>query len=398
MVGGTLRAANSGEAALEPATTQKLLYGTNHNRPQRARARLESLFIATDVTVEVVFKYANSIRDNRQTEEAVAQYREILRVDPNYASSWINLSGCYRTLRSLPEALKSYAKAFELEPNWLTSGNLNHEYGYTLILAGRAVEAREVFNKALPTYRPGALRSLALLDLYRGKYISAWKSLEEVLLLNIAANASQSEARNHLFLSIVFSGQGGETASLLELDKAAKNLAAIGPQVWLTSRVAIGYARAGAWVKASPLLEKVRKEAEMQIAQQSSDVHRLEGELWLAQGNQTKAIESLLLADRENTSALTIESLAHAYRIAGDTATAIAHYEKFVSMKEEGLGFEPQQDWLGAHYMLAKLYQGQGQNDKALKLVDELLQLWREADADLPLLRDLKKLKTELAG
>ena len=51
-----LRAANPCEATLEPATTQKLLYRTNHNRPQRARARLETFFVTTDVAVEVVFK------------------------------------------------------------------------------------------------------------------------------------------------------------------------------------------------------------------------------------------------------------------------------------------------------------------------------------------------------
>jgi hypothetical protein len=52
----TFWAPNSGKAALEPATTQKLLYGTNHNRPQWSRARLEAFFVTTDVTVEVVFK------------------------------------------------------------------------------------------------------------------------------------------------------------------------------------------------------------------------------------------------------------------------------------------------------------------------------------------------------
>ncbi len=344
------------------------------------------------------YNYANSIRDDGQTKEAIAQYQEVLRVDPNSATSWINLSGCYRTLLNYSEALKCSAKAFDLEPSWVTSGNLNHEYGYLLVLAGKAAEAREVFNKALPTSQQLARRSLALLDLYQGKYSSAQKQLEEALLLNIAAKAGQSEARNHLFLSMVFDGRRKAAARLLELDKAVKNLAALGPQVWLTARVAISYLRAGALAKASPLLEKIRKEAEMQIAQQSGEVHRLEGELQLAQGDRTKAIESLLLADRENPSAEAIESLAHAYRVAGDTAAAIAHYEKFVSKGEASLGYEPQQDWLGAHYILAKLYQSQGQKDKAVKLVDNLLQLWKEADPDLPLLNDLKKLKAELAG
>jgi hypothetical protein len=56
MLGVALRTTNPGEAALEPATTQKPLYRTNHNRPQRARARLETFFVTADVTVEVIFE------------------------------------------------------------------------------------------------------------------------------------------------------------------------------------------------------------------------------------------------------------------------------------------------------------------------------------------------------
>jgi hypothetical protein len=52
----TLRAANSGKSPLEPAATQELLYGTDHDRAQRTRARLETIFVTTDVSVEVVFK------------------------------------------------------------------------------------------------------------------------------------------------------------------------------------------------------------------------------------------------------------------------------------------------------------------------------------------------------
>ena len=51
MLGVTLRAANPGEAPLKPPTAQKLLYGTDHNRTQGARARLEAFFVTTDVTV-----------------------------------------------------------------------------------------------------------------------------------------------------------------------------------------------------------------------------------------------------------------------------------------------------------------------------------------------------------
>ena len=58
----TFWAPNPGKAALKPATTQELLYGTNYNRPQWSRARLEAFFVTTDVTVEVVFKELIKLR------------------------------------------------------------------------------------------------------------------------------------------------------------------------------------------------------------------------------------------------------------------------------------------------------------------------------------------------
>jgi len=52
----TLRAADASETPLKTATTQKLLYGTNHDRPQRARVRLEAFLVGTDIAVEVVLE------------------------------------------------------------------------------------------------------------------------------------------------------------------------------------------------------------------------------------------------------------------------------------------------------------------------------------------------------
>jgi hypothetical protein len=63
----------------------------------------------------------------------------------------------------------------------MTSGNLNHEYGFTLVRAGDPAKARQVFHQALPTIKPAALRSLALLDLYQGKYRDARSNLQEAL-------------------------------------------------------------------------------------------------------------------------------------------------------------------------------------------------------------------------
>jgi tetratricopeptide (TPR) repeat protein len=237
-----------------------------------------------------------------------------------------------------------------------------------------------------------------MLELYQGRYANARKHLEEALLLNVAAKSALTEARNHLYLSLVFEGTRNDAALLAELDKAVANLKGLPPQVWLASRMGVGYARAGAVGKARALLDVIRAQAETQIAQQSADVHRLEGELQLAQGDRAAAIDTLLLADREAQAPLTTESLARAYRISGDVPAAVAQYERLVSWDEGTIGWEPQQEWLASHYHLATLYQGQGQKEKAKPLVQRLLGLWKDADPDLPLLKDVRRLNTELGG
>ncbi len=346
------------------------------------------------------YNYGNSLRDSGQTEEAIAQYQEVLRLAPSFTGAQINLATCYSGLKKYPEALKAYAKAFEAEPTWLTLGNLNHEYGFALVEAGRLTEAREVFTKALPTNsRTAALRSLAMLDLCLGKYASAKKSLDEAILLNIAGKAGLSEARNHLYMAILLDGQGRASSALQELDKGSKIMETIQPQVWLTSRLGVAYVRGGELPKAVRALEKIRKEAQMNVAAQAGEVNRLEGEIELAKGNRAKAVEFLTVADRQyqpSIRSFTIESLARAYRLAGDASASIAQYEQLLDRENKSLGFETQQDWLGAHYHLARLYQSQGQKEKAQRLVDKLLQLWSEADPELPLLRDTRRLRAEL--
>jgi len=125
-----------------------------------------------------------------------------------------------------------------------------------------------------------------------------------------------------------------------------------------------------------------------------SRVHGLEGEIALAERLYQKAIESLLLADREFRDARTVESLANAYRVTGDRTQAIAHYETLLAM--DALGWEPQQRWIAAHYTLADLYRQAGQLDRARQTADALLTIWTAADPDLLLLARTRELREQL--
>jgi len=335
------------------------------------------------------YTFATFLMRSDRSADAVPHLLEVVRASPNYTAAHVNLATSYANLGQYREALEAYGRAFALEPAWLTRGNLNHEYGFPLLRAGDAARARQVFEQALvvEASRAGALRSLALLDLYEGKYEHARVRLEQAVELSAAKGFALNEARNCLFLAIALDGQGKRVAALSALDRAVRASAEADGVVWLRSRIAVLYARLGAVRQARTLIDAMRTAADPKSPEQRSDLHRAEGELLLAGRRFDRALAALTLADHERRSPFTVESLARAARLMGDNAAAIAHYRALAGMKDGSLGFEPQQEWLAAHHWLAALYRERGEHALARATLAPLLDAWRAADPDLPLFR-----------
>jgi tetratricopeptide (TPR) repeat protein len=98
----------------------------------------------------------------------------------------------------------------------------------------------------------------------------------------------------------------------------------------------------------------------------------------------------LTQSDKENSTGFSLEAVAHAYQQSGDVDKAIASYEKVFSSTERSLGWEPQQRWLEARYTLALDYSSRGDKQKARETLATLLNLWKDADPTLPLLKNAK--------
>lgn len=327
---------------------------------------------------------------NHREEEAIQEFKQVLRVDPANAGAWIDLATSFNELNRPAEALANYAKAFDLEPTWITLGNLNHEYGFALIRGGQVVKAREVFGLALvkPEMTVSALRSLALLDMYEGKFRDAKARLRQAILTDRDHEEALRQARNHLFLAILLDGEGDRVGHLRELDRASETLAAwSSPVLWLSARIGAAYACAGAVVKAERILRTLGSQADRENPIDTGDLHLLEGELALARGNYALAIEKLQLAAQGFHLPLALPGLCHAYQKAGDSGQASACYEKLLGLGLRALGWEPQQSWIEAHAELAEIYLSKGDNAKAAGSLNELARLWKDADSDLPLVK-----------
>jgi tetratricopeptide (TPR) repeat protein len=343
--------------------------------------------------------FATMLMLNQRPDAAIEEFKEVVRTAPSYAPAYINLATSYKKLDRPQEALPYYAKAFELERTFLSTATINHEYAFTLVATGNPSKAREVVKLALdnPDLRPSGLRSMALLALYEGKYAEAKEHLQESILLSTAKKDFLKAARGCVFMSILLDGENDPVGRLRTLDEAVRNIDQLpDPQVWLAARIGAGFARSGNPGKAERILHKIQPAVDQKSAEQRSFLHMLEGELALANGSPRRAVGLMLLADREAGTEETLATLAFAYDRSGNRARAIESYEKLIFKISSALGWESQQSWIAAHARLAELYLSAGDRERASVTLARLERMWKNADPNLPLTREIIQLRKRL--
>lgn len=141
---------------------------------------------------------------------------------PDFGHTYIGLATAQKTLGNYPKAVEAYSKAFEIDPHWLVAGNVNREYGFTLVANREDEKAEQVFSALLakPETRENGMRSLAFLDLYHGRYASAQARVEQSLEILKAHGSPLNVARIHLLLAIIAEGRGDAAEQRRQLDAA----------------------------------------------------------------------------------------------------------------------------------------------------------------------------------
>jgi DNA-binding winged helix-turn-helix (wHTH) protein/tetratricopeptide (TPR) repeat protein len=343
------------------------------------------------------FNYGNLLRSRNRYREAIEQYKEVLRLAPDFGHAYIGIATADKALEDLPAALQAYEKAFEIDPHWQVAGNINREYGFALVSNGQDQIAEQVFSALLdnPQTRESGLRSLAFLDLYRGHYSKAEERLRQSLEILKAQSSPLSEARVYLLLAVIAEGRGDAKTQRKRLDEANAFMNNIQAKVVFGGLLGDAYARAGVVDEAEKIANIIRTVVDQNSQEQVGYLNLLEGEIALAKGNAQKAIELLTLSNSGNATGLSAEALAHAYQQSGRVDDAVQSYEQMLQKPTRCMGWEPQQQCLEARYTLAQDYLAQGNRVKAQATLAPLLALWEGADKDLPLKKKIMEFRKE---
>lgn len=336
-----------------------------------------------------------------KTEAAAEVFARLTQIDPRDASAWINLATCLGSMRQDPQALAAYRHAFALRPEMETAIYVNGEYGATLVRLGRLDEARAMFAKmqALPDSMRQARghRSMAYLFMHQGRYRDALAELGRAIELNHAAGQTLGEFRDHGQRALVHLALGAADAARRDLGAMDGWIARNSPEPYWLLLVVKLRARLGDAAQARRLVSMIgaalgntrsdsgiernlsRDHGYLDLAR--AEVALLEGQAGLAVSLATRAAERL----KED---LTWATWARALHRAGRTDDAAAKYQALIDKAPFGL--EAQEELAPALVALATIKERAGAPAQARGLYERLALQWREGDAELPLLKQVR--------
>ncbi len=346
------------------------------------------------------YSYARLLLMHGNAAESIPALGQLAQQAPDDPAVYVELATAFKDLGQFPPAIQSYEKAFSLDRSMLVAGDVNREYGLTLALNGQAEKARQVFSALLTGDSATAAngeRSLAFLDLYQGKYASARQELMRALG---RTDDPYSVARIRYMLAVVAAGQGNRGERIAELDQVLKNLGVLSRKVEYGALVGQAYARAGEVDKAKKILALIAPMVNNRSNEQVAYVQLLKAEV-AAAGGDDKAALGLLKppgeSETESTAVLTREALAHIYQQMGNLDQATIWYTQFVQSGNRGtIGWEPQQQYFEGLYENAWDYRQLNSSRAAISSLNLLFALWKDADPDLPLLKQAKALRGQL--
>lgn len=327
---------------------------------------------------EAYLRLAKVLMGERPANEVLEIVQQGLVVDPESKDLYNMLGFSYLGLGDFEQAVAAHQKYVQLAPK---EPNAYDSLGLTYQWFGRYEEAIATYKRGLEVDPEFDIAVFHLANSYfqLGRYKEALSLYERYIQL---AQSDGERSLGYRAMGLIHLRKGARAAAEALAAKDSRLLKKPGIVSFLLAL------KRGDFQAAARIVEGLRPAADIARGQSGFFRHHywMLGQMALKRGQQVDALENLREALRQKSLGWDIDSLedclANAYLELGQFDEAIAEYERILRVNP---------NYPLIHYHLAVTYEHKGERERARAEYERFLEIWNEADQDLPEVIEAKR-------
>jgi len=317
-------------------------------------------------------------------EKALAEYLEALRLAPDVVYSYVNLGAAYVNLNRLDEAKRAFDQAFAHK---LDSGGLHINAYYLAFLRedGAEMQKHLAWGAGKPGDEDALLATQADTEAYYGRLQKARDFSGRAVASALRAGSKETAAYWHM-LAALHEAELGKTASASEASRAGL---ALSPNA--TAVAALALVQSGHIDQAKVLADDLEKASPADTLVRACWLPTINAAIELKKGNSSQALALLdIAAPYELAGPLMLYPAylrGQAYLLVHNGTAAVIEFQKVLDHRGVVVNYIP---GAMARFQLGRAYAMAGETAKAKAAYLDFLTLWKDADPDIPVLKQAK--------
>lgn len=355
-------------------------YAVAHQDYPAAIGTYRQIIARYPLEVEAYWRLARLLRGEERMEESVEIAKLGLAVDSEAKDIYNTLGVTYTEMGRHDEAIAALRRYVDLAPD---DPNIYDSLGMAYQWAGRYAEAMQAFEKALslnPRFEIAVLH-LGNTYVWQGRYRDALRQYQRFIQV---ASFDANRARGYDSIAVLHL----KKKEFDEAEHAARATLKHNKQLGIIDSLLLLALERGDLATADKLMTTFEARRSLDRGNRGYERLRsyLRGYLALKSGRTAEAVENFSEAVKHRPMEWYIDPfedcLAKAYLELGRLNEAIAEYERILRLN---------QNYPLAHYRLAQAYERKGLREQARSEYERFLQVWKDADEDIPEVAAAKK-------
>jgi eukaryotic-like serine/threonine-protein kinase len=328
----------------------------------------------------------NNDADLGQLDNALAEYQEALRLAPDDAVNYANLGETYAGLNRLDEAKATFDQALAHK---LDSGFLRVSMYYLGFLQGDAAQMEQqlAWGAGKPGNEDWLLAAQSDTEAYYGRLSKAQDFFRRAVDSALRAGSKEKAALYQVVAALREAEFGNTAHARQEVSAALALSAGWEVKVW----AAFTRARTGDAGQARALAEELAKNYPSNTVLKLYWLPTIYGAIDLGKGNSSQSVVDLEAATAyergQGANLWPAYVRGQAYLLAYNGTAAAAEFQKLLDHR--GIVKNSLTGSL-AHLQIGRAYAMAGESAKAKAAFQDFFTLWKDADPDIPILKQAK--------